>query len=578
MELRKVNIIAIQERYLDIITKQVKEILGDKIIINSITVKDLQKNTVTNEDIVVISNSQIKGLVTQLIPENCPIVIAKRDINYTNTKKLLNLPPGQQILVVNDNKSNTEETVQSLKEIVFEHNYQAYVPEETISNTVDYIVTPGEQHLLPKSLSNVIDIGYRLLSISTFEEIIDLLEINYQRTQIIKRYFKACVSLSGNGVTQTNNNKDIRNVAQYHFEDIIAVSNPMKDAVALAKKYSRNETISHIHIDGETGTGKSMFAQAIHNYSNLAELPFISTSCVSKPFDHVEKELFGSEIDEEISYGLFELAKYGTVCIKDVWDLPLSLQKRLYQVLKTGEFSRLASSEVIPLQSRVITTSSKNSRELEKGLICSDLYRLLTKYSLEVPALAERLEDFSSLIDNIKQRINRSDILFTNEVIDYLKSHDWERNVKELYNVITYLAFLEEAPIGMDSLPFYLRSKANEKKFNDIEIHTKIISKIEEHGFLDESIEILNTFYEGKKVYNSYGRKALKKHLEKKGLSLSEQQLRMRLEVLQELDLTIVRQGRAGTTISRKGEEFLKGYFKNKITRESKELDLKIVK
>lgn len=545
---RKVHIIAIQERYLDTITKQVKEILGDKIIIHSITVKDLQSNIVTSADIVVISNSQIKGLVKQLIPDDCPIIIAKRDINYTNTSELLNLPPGQEILVVNDNKRNAQETVQSLRETVFEHNYQAYLPEEAIPKTIDYIVTPGEQHLLPQGLSNVIDIGARLLDISAFEEIVGLLEIDYPKSQIVKRYFKACVSLSGNNNNGKNNNKDIRNIAQYHFQDIISNSKTMKESVQFAKRYSMDNSVNYIHIEGEQGTGKSMFAQAVHNYSDKSEQPFMSINC-AKDFDGIEKVLFGS-VNQK---GPFELTKYGTVCIEEIDELPLSVQERL--------FSKLPS-----FQCRVISTNSKDCQELvEKGLFHPDLFNLFSKSLLKVPALSQRMEDLLPLIDNIKQRINRSDITFTNEVIEFFKKYNWEGNVKELYNVITYLSLLEEDPIGMEFLPFHLRSRADEQKFKNSDVNNTIISKIEKRGFLDESIEILSAFYEGKKEHISYGRNALKKRLEEKGLNLSEQQLRMRLEVLQELGLTIVRQGRAGSTISRKGEEFIDDYFITKI-------------
>ncbi|WP_099159645.1 sigma 54-interacting transcriptional regulator [Virgibacillus ndiopensis] len=568
MKDRKVNIIAIQERYLDIITKQIKEVLGDTINVHPITVKDLQSDTVEYGDIVVISSSQIKGLITQLIPKDCPCIVAKRDINFMNTKELLNLPPNQEILVVNDNKINAKETVQSLRETIFEHNYIAYTPEDHIPQSINYIVTPGERHLLPRGLTNVIDIGPRLLDISTFEKIVHLLDINYPMSQIVKRYFKACVSLSGRNKEEIQSNKDIRNVAQYYFDDIISVSELMKKAVERAKRYAKDSHAIHIHIEGEPGTGKSMFAQAIHNYSTNAERSFISINCSSSDFT-IEKLLFGSEEGGEISYGLFELAENGTVCIEEIGELPLSIQKQLYHVLEKGKFLRLSGNELLPLQCRVITTNSKSCKELvEKELFRHDLYNLLTKYSLKIPALSERKEDLLPLIHNVKKRIKRNNIEFTNEVITFFEEYNWDNNVKHLYNVITYLAFLNGDHIGIESLPFHLRSNYNQQKFNVFEVNNKvnkIIVEIEKHGFLDENIKILNAFYEGKKERVSYGRKALKVHLEKKGLILSEQQLRMRLEVLQDLGLIIVRQGRAGSTISRQGEEFLREFYKTGI-------------
>lgn len=119
---RRLWIIGIQEKFLEIVTKQVRVILGDQITIDAVTVKDLQKNMVRSNDVVVISSNHILGLVVHLIPETCQIIVGKRDINYINTKKLLNLPPGQKILIVNDTEENTYETVSSLKKLYLNMN------------------------------------------------------------------------------------------------------------------------------------------------------------------------------------------------------------------------------------------------------------------------------------------------------------------------------------------------------------------------------------------------------------------------------------------------------------------------
>lgn len=567
MGVRKVHLIAIEERYLETITKQVKEVLGDKILIEPRTLKNLQVNTVLSGEMVVLSSNLIKGLVMELIPEDCPCIIAKRDINYANTEELLSLTPGKSILVFNDNKKNTEETIHSLRNTFFEHTYIPYSPENPIPKTIDYIITPGERHLLPGGLKNVIDIGPRLLDISTFEELLNLLDIKEEQSQLVKRYLKALVSLSlnlkSNLQEETNSFKDIRDVAQYRFEDIVAVSEPMKKVVTLAKKYAKGNNI--IHIEGEPGTGKSMLAQAIHNHSFLSYRPFISIDCASRDYETIEKELFGSEDGEGISQGFLELAGNGTICIKEIGELPYLLQARIYSVLREGKFSRFSGRETITLHARVITTNTRDCKKLvEDGLFYPDLYNLLSAISIKVPSLSERKEDLLPLMEDVRRRIKRSNIHFTSEVINYLASYKWRGNVKELYNVITHLSFLEEETIDIHSLPFYLRP--NEKAENlmqvlNPELDTKeLVSKIEEHGFLEENIEILKAFLEGKKERTSFGRLELKKRLAVKGIYLSEQQLRMRLEVLQELDLLLVRQGRAGSTISRRGEEFLK-YF-----------------
>ncbi|MDF0726528.1 sigma 54-interacting transcriptional regulator [Cytobacillus sp. S13-E01] len=564
MSLKKVHIIAIQERYLDAITKQVKEVLGDKIMIQPTSLKDLHGDTVIAGDIVILSNEMIKGLVIQLIPKDCQWIIGKRDINFANTKELLKLPQGKTILVVNDTNTNTEETIQSLRETVFEHHYISYSPDKEIPESIDYIITPGEKHLLPRGFEKVIDIGSRLLDLDTFDQLLNLLGLEHYRPQMIKRYFKSLVSLSidntGELSLKTNSVRDIRDVAQYRFDDIVAVSKPMQEIVTLATSFSKTEKL--IHIEGESGTGKSMLAQAIHNNSNFSSGPFVTINCSTRDFSMIEKELFGTVENDEISIGLLELAKHGTIYIEEIGVLPILFQGRIYQALQEKIFYRVGGQTPIPLRVRVITSNTKNVMELvNDGKFRQDLYYSMSMFSLTVPTLAERKEDFIPLIEDIKARLKRTNIHFTQEVMDIFLNYNWAGNVKELYNVITYLSFIGEQIIKIESLPINLRSRQKSEEFESIissETRRKeIIEKIEEHGFLDESIEILKIYNDGKKERTSFGRLTIKKYLEEKGINLTEQQLRIRLEILQQLGLLIVRQGRAGSTISRSGEDFL---------------------
>jgi len=175
--------------------------------------------------------------------------------------------------------------------------------------------------------------------------------------------------------------------------------------------------------------------------------------------------------------------------------------------------------------------------------------------------LSERKDDFKALIDTyLKKYLNRSKLNISDEVMDILKQHCWLGNVRELFNVISYLACIDEKVIRPNSLPFFIKVKEqggiNIREISKKVDEDKLISEIEKHGFLEESIAILEIFSEGKKRYTSYGRIALRKLLEdEKGIKLSNQQLRLRLEVLNNLNLLIVRRGRSGTTISREGEK-----------------------
>lgn len=174
--------------------------------------------------------------------------------------------------------------------------------------------------------------------------------------------------------------------------------------------------------------------------------------------------------------------------------------------------------------------------------------------------MRERREDVIPLIEEMKSRLNR-DLQFDQKVTDYLLSYHWPGNVRELYNTITYLSIKQDDIIRFDSLPLYHRIGSYIDPLSTTDNHS-ITEVLEKRGFLNESIEILKVFREGKSHFHSFGRKKLKQYLKEKGLDLSEQQLRIRLEELRKLGLIIVRQGRTGSTLSQRGEEFLESYLR----------------
>jgi DNA-binding NtrC family response regulator len=558
-----VHIIAYQEKSLERVVKQIKEVLGQHIKIKPTTLKEIRPKMVHPNDIVFLYHPMIKGIVNKLIPPECPCIVAKRDINIANCRELINLPPGQKILVINDTKKTIEEAVASLRETISEHDYYPYNPDENIPDDVDYILTPGETDFLPEGLIKVINIGDRILDIETFIELADLLGIDYQ-PQMVKRYMKSLVSLSleyeGIDSTKVNRIKDIRNVSRYTFDDVIAESTSMMKTVRLAKEFAR--TPFPVYIYGEKGSGKSMLAQAIHHYSFHTGDPILTVNCKSKSIDMLEKELFGFEEGLIHTMGAFEISNNGTVYLEDVNELPFPLQIRIFQAVKESKFLRAGGTRPIPFQARLIACSTKELYQLaDNGTFYRPFYEMLTSLSLKVPSLKERREDFVPLIEELKRSLKKTDVIFTDEAIDHLLRYGWPGNVTELYDCVTYLCSLGENPVGVKSLPINIRMIINECKIGLLKGHKinpiDVIKKIEAHGFLEESTEILKIFALGKHGRTSFGRLALKKRLEEAGIYLSEQQIRMRMEILQELELLIVRQGRAGSTISQSGEEFL---------------------
>ena len=564
---KKLVVIAIQEEYLKIISNQIKEIFGDVLSIRAITVKDIAMKSIHTDELVLLSEEFILQIVKSFLPDRAHFVIAKRSLNFVNMKELLKLPKGKHILVVNDIKINTDETIRELKESVFEHYYHPYYPDMPIPDNIDYVVTPGEKHLIPKGIKNIIDIGPRVISLKTIYELFDIFGLEQDRSLIVGRYIKSLVYLSK---IQSNFQKKIftslslKNVkgkdnAKYHFSDIITYSRAMKDTVEFAKKIAITD--KPVHIFGDTGTGKTMIAQAIHNASQYCNSPYIDINCAARSMDTLKKELFGLENDEKVYPSLFEMAKGGTLCIEEIGEMPLNLQRRLIQAIEENNI--IKSDEALPVKVRMITTSSNNLLGLvEQGKFRKDLFYLLSSYICRLPSLSERKDDFKALINTyLKKHLNRSKLIISDDVMEILKQHCWLGNVRELFNVISYLACIDEKVIRPNSLPFFIKATKERGRIDMREIskeidEDKLISEIEKHGFLEESIAILEIFSEGKKRYTSYGRIALRELLEEeKGIKLSNQQLRLRLEVLDNLNLLIVRRGRSGTTISREGEK-----------------------
>ncbi|WP_019119836.1 sigma 54-interacting transcriptional regulator [Brevibacillus massiliensis] len=564
------TIISIQDEFLSIISKQLAEIAGDQVRIRPISVKHLAKETIAEGETVLVPSSFLLPLIRPFLPQGVACIVAKRGLNFVNMRELLASGKGKNILVVNDTKLHTDETVAALREIVFEHNYYAYDPGSPIPEQIDFVVTPGERQLVPEGPMKVIDIGYRILSFETICEILEALGLGYELFVMVNRYMKSLVALSNESTTfkiDSTFGKRAEHTdgktAKYYFEDVIAHSQAMKDVLRIAKKLAK--THKPVHIFGETGTGKRMLAQAIHNDSPVKAGPYLNINCAARPVDVLERELFGIEQEGRISPGLFELANGGTLCIEEIDELPVSLQGRLLQALVEGQIIRTGGHTPVPVHVRIITTSNIDlSAQMDESKFRKDLFYYLAALTCEVPSLSKRMEDFEPLINTyLQSSLQRADLVIPSEVIQLLKRYPWPGNVRELFNAVSYMACLEEKVINADFLPFYIKGRLQNttdlplQQEMDEHEQNELIKRIEEHGFLEESLAILEVFVQGKKQHESYGRNMVRKLLKEKKVILSEQQLRLRLEVLNELALLNVRQGRSGTTISRKGEVFL---------------------
>lgn len=229
----KIHIISIQESYLTIISKQLELIFGDKATVSKLVVKDLDGDSISDTDIVILSRSILMGLIRPFIPKECKTIIARREVNIANTKRLIDLPAGQKLLVVNDTLENAQETMDSLKNIFFTHTYFLDGDNDTdqvIPTDIDYIVTPGEMEFVPSRFSNVIDIGDRLLSYDTVWAIAEALEAGFTHEQMVNRYVKSQVSLAEPSSTEVDLQQDnSADTATLSKDEILSINKKIEE-------------------------------------------------------------------------------------------------------------------------------------------------------------------------------------------------------------------------------------------------------------------------------------------------------------------------------------------------------------
>lgn len=245
-------------------------------------------------------------------------------------------------------------------------------------------------------------------------------------------------------------------VAKYHFEDIVHKSRAMDDVIGQAKRYAHLD--STILILGETGTGKELFAQSIHNESNRSKGPFVAINCAALPENLLESELFGYEegaftgARKGGKIGLFEMAHKGTIFLDEIGDMPLNLQSRLLRVIQEKEVMRIGDDRIIPVDVRIIASTNKNLEEgIEKGEFRKDLYYRLNILSLHLPPLRERREDIKPLAEYFLRiyaaKTGKQINGITEDALRILTGYDYPGNIRELEGVIERAVALSDGKL-----------------------------------------------------------------------------------------------------------------------------------
>lgn len=237
-------------------------------------------------------------------------------------------------------------------------------------------------------------------------------------------------------------------IAKANFKDVIGKSKVITDTITWAKRIALSE--NNILIHGDTGTGKELFAQSIHNFSSRQNGPFIAINCAALATSILESELFGYEkgsftgASSQGKMGVFELAHKGTLFLDEIGEISGELQAKLLRVIQEKEIVRVGGNNVIPVDVRIITATNKDLKKLSrKNDFRSDLFYRLSVLELELPPLKDRKEDIPLLVSNYL-KTNYPTIEIEAASLDYFKRFPFEGNIRQLINLVERCTVLAE--------------------------------------------------------------------------------------------------------------------------------------
>jgi two-component system response regulator AtoC len=316
-------------------------------------------------------------------------------------------------------------------------------------------------------------------------------------------YVKEIIS---DGLYKTSESKsDSSSSDRYNLTNIIGSSDRFSKTIDLAKKVSE-QSASNILLLGETGTGKGLFARAIHNYGKNRKQPFVDIVCTAIPENLLESELFGYEAGAFTSartrkLGLFEIAGEGTLFLDEIGDMSLNLQAKLLRAIEKKVIKRLGGVNDIPINARIISATNKNIAEMvEEGLFRRDLFHRLNVVTIELPALKERSEDIIALADyfisEFNKSFNKSVKKISKELKYFFLGYPWPGNVRELKNVIERAVLLSDnGELKLEDFSGLINSVpiSSENSYSDLELPQNIIRLDLNYGTTD--LKKLAKFY-----------------------------------------------------------------------------------
>ncbi len=654
--------------------QELLDFFGSTLEVDVQSISDGLGFNLTGDAVLTLSPISNASLAAHL-KEDVEVIHGSKVISKAAYQQLTNMPAGTKALLMTTNKTSSFEMATYLYQIGINHiDFMPSFPDCTEVYDLDTAVTPGQIRFIPSYIKNVVDLGWRRISLDTYMSLMvvlklkneayieklyhlskDILSHDFLNTPLdnvsrlkdmlsmmideiddgilflstnkrpvfenkafhsllnldpglrhspsLMKYLPAeltqqilipssfdnrIVRISSTGQVFTLSKrdfyyyknrsgylvilKDVRKIekleqeirldsvkknyaAKYTFASILGTSRAITDCIRRAGRMA--DTDYPVLITGETGTGKELFAQSIHNGSLRCQKPFVAINCASLSGELLESELFGYEdgsftgAKKGGKKGLFEFAHTGTIFLDEIGDMPFDLQARLLRVLQEKEIRRVGSTVTIPVDVRIIAATNKNLEQMmNENRFRMDLFYRISMFSLHLPPLRERPEDIRILAESFLQDAPEQHRL-DRELLKALAAHAWKGNIRELKNCIEYMAYMGEETLGIDDLPPGYTAYSHSPHFDAAPV-PPVMKEITLYN-RKLCFSILKVLYE-----RPMGRTRLLKAL---GAGFTEYEVRTMLEYLTGEGYLLPHKGRAGTVLSQKGMAFVEQHF-----------------
>ena len=284
-------------------------------------------------------------------------------------------------------------------------------------------------------------------------------------------------------LNKQGHNSEKRTGEKYTFDSILGKSRDIKEAIALAQKVASTDV--PVLLTGETGTGKEVFAQAIHQNSKRAKKNFVAVNCSSFSKELLESEMFGHKAGSftgalKDKKGLFEEADNGTIFLDEIGEMAFELQAKLLRILETGEYIKIGETKPTKVNVRIIAATNRNLKtEISENHFREDLFYRLSVFQIHLPPLRDRKEDIPLLteafIHNFSKKLSCNIQEIKPDFLNALKQQPWKGNIRELRNTIERsLIVCNGNSLDIEDLPLEIQNNHYEQNdgqtFSDFEL------------------------------------------------------------------------------------------------------------